>query len=136
MESINSSRHWLSTVAAAADLCMKPWKHSAIAKDLQAVQDFTDKKEFDLIFRIECRSLEGERHPKNDLEIEIFRSGKDLNLTLCLFDQPEQPILWHGRHSIWMDGSSGKRSQSPSGGANLEALARRIRSLIVKSEVI
>ena len=32
--------------------------------------------------RIECRCKRGERHPENDLDVEIYRSGSELNFIL------------------------------------------------------
>ena len=52
----------------------------------------------------------------------------DLSITLSWHLYPDRPILWHGKHSIWMDPVNGKRLQSPNGGEALEALARRLRS--------
>ncbi len=122
-------KNLLPLIAEAADLCLKPWKHAVIDQSL--VEDdigLSDSR--DLIFRIECRCAEGKRHAENDLELEIFRSGDDLNLTLSWFERSDLPILWQGQHCVWMDGESGIRCNKPDGGAAYEALARRLRALI------
>ena len=74
---------------------------------------------------------EGERHPENDLDLEIYSSGIDLNLILGWSNQPDLPILWQGQHSVWMDGNTGKRCKTPKDGTCLEALARRLRALLM-----
>jgi len=40
-------------------------------------------------------------------------------------------MLWHGRHPVWMDPSSGERCERPAAGIPLEALARRLRALLL-----
>lgn len=84
----------------------------------------------ELNVRIECRDGDGQRHPDRDLELEIYRSGDEINLMLCWWDQPERPMLWHGRHPVWMDGASGQRCSAPQDAAPLEALGRRLRALV------
>ncbi|WP_369818613.1 hypothetical protein [Synechococcus sp. MIT S9504] len=46
-------------------------------------------------------------------------------------NQTDRPLLWHGQHPVWMDGDTGKRCSAPNDGAPLEALARRLRALLV-----
>ena len=44
---------------------------------------YSREKEMDeLLIKIECRNLDGERCPENDIDIEIFNSGDQLNLIL------------------------------------------------------
>ena len=62
-------------VAAAADLCRRPLRHAVVAPE------WVDS--LDLCLRLEARSPEGERMPAEDLELEIYRSGAELNLTLA-----------------------------------------------------
>ena len=76
------------------------------------------------------RDVDGIRHPQHDLDLEIYRSGREINLMLSWSDQPERPMLWHGRHPVWMDGTSGQRTAAPEDAAPLEALGRRLRSLL------
>jgi len=38
-------------------------------------------------------------------------------------------MLWQGSHPVWMDGQ-GLRCERPPDGAQLEALARRLRALL------
>ena len=78
---------------------------------------------------IECRSSNGERHSEHDLELEIFRSGDEMNLMISWIESHDKPILWHGKHSIWMEGATGQPCKPPEGAAMLEALARRIKAL-------
>ena len=109
-------------IAAAADLCRKPLLHAVVSEESATIEDYCG--------RIECRDTHGIRLEDNDLELELYRSGADLNLTLSWFDQPARPILWHGQHPVWMNGETGERCSAPTDGAPLEALARRLRALL------
>lgn len=108
-------------VAAAADLCRKPLRHAVLPlSDQSAEQEF--------ILRLEARNLDGVRCAEEDLELEIYPSGKDLNLTLAWSNDPERPLLWHGSHPVWMEAGTGLRCERPQDGAPLESLARRLRA--------
>jgi hypothetical protein len=109
-------------VAAAADLCRRPLRHAVVAPEPGDSPD--------LCLRLEARSAEGERVPVDDLELEIYRSGDDLNLTLAWRLGEDRPLLWQGSHPVWMDGATGLRCSRPADGAPLEALARRLRALL------
>ena len=111
-------------VAAAADLCRKPLRHAVLPIGEEQRCD-------DCCLRLEARSTEGERSPQDDIELEIYRSGGDLNLTLTWCLDQDRPLLWQGSHPVWMDACSGKRCERPLDGAPLEALARRLRALLV-----
>ena len=115
----------LVLIAKAADVCLKPWSHAVIVIDPSAPAELDE-----LDVRIECRDGDGQRHPDRDLELEIYRSGDEINLMLSWWDQPERPMLWHGRHPVWMDGASGQRCSAPQDAALLEALGRRLRALV------
>lgn len=119
----------LVLIAKAADVCLKPFCHAVVLMDpsTPAVVD-------DLNVRIECRDTDGARHPERDIELEIYRSGEEVNLMLSWWDQPERPMLWHGRHPVWMDGESGQRCSAPQDAAPLESLGRRLRSLVQPGE--
>tara|TARA_B100000700_G_C14726149_1_gene706130 strand:- start:276 stop:674 length:399 start_codon:yes stop_codon:yes gene_type:complete len=116
-------------VAKCADLCIKPFKHSVVSKNIDYTEPFLVDKFIELILLIETRNQDGERLPEKDLDVEIYRSGSDLNITLTYDKYPESPILWQGKYSFWMDASSGKRCENSSNGQKLEALARRLRVL-------
>ncbi len=102
------------------------------------VEDLTssvlDDDSRDVVFRIECRNAEGDRYPERDLELEIFRSGREMNLILSWRNKAEYPLLWQGRHAVWMDSISGKRCSTPKQGLELESLARRLQALIVQRD--
>ena len=138
-------------VAAAADLCRKPLRHAVVERlavppaaagtnhtpppTVDPILPGPDQGELgatDRCFHLVVRSLQGERLPDEDLELEIYRSGTDLNLTLAWLALEEGPVLWHGSHPVWMDGISGQRCERPEGGAQLEALGRRLRALLVQ----
>ena len=123
------SKQYSELVASAADLCMKPWKHAVVYKNLNSDEVLSSEDPIDLTICIECRSIDGERNPKNDLELEIYRSGNDLNLTLSWSNQLDKPVLWQGHHSVWMDGDNGKRCKAPKEGDQMESLARRLLGL-------
>ncbi len=122
-------------VAKACDICLKPWRHFVFDDSNSVESSFlSNEKIIDFSLRVECRSQDGQRVPENDLEVEIYRSGGDLSITLSWLSFPDRPILWHGKHSIWMNSSNGLRSQVPNGGSSLEALARRLRSSFLYEE--
>ena len=115
----------IAEVAKAADLCMKPYVHSvSLANQLN---DFNDIE--DLIFKIQCRNIDGEREESMDIELEVYKSGKDLNMTLSWKSKIDRPILWQGKHCVWMDSSSGVQCEIPLYGKEFESLARRLRTI-------
>ena len=109
-------------VAAAADLCRRPLRHGVV---LESGND-----DLDCSLRLEVRSAQGERLEHEDLELEIYRSGATVHLTLAWRAEELQPMLWQGEHPVWMD-PQGRRSERPADGLPLEALARRLRALLV-----
>ena len=115
----------LVLIAKAADVCLKPWCHAVVPIDMEASAEVDE-----LNVRIECRDGDGQRHPDRDIELEIYRSGEEINLMLSWWDQPDRPMLWHGRHPVWMDGASGQRCAAPQDASPMEALGRRLRSLV------
>ena len=130
---------WFSLIASAADSCLKPWIHAVVlVDDLKVaeinelyIDELINKESVDVVLRIECRDVDGGRHPQNDIELEVFRSGTDLNLILSCINHLESPLLWQGRHSVWMDSNTGKRCLAPESGLKLESLARKLRALLV-----
>jgi hypothetical protein len=112
-------------VAAAADLCRKPLRHGVVSTTATGDHDQT--------LLLEVRNPQGERLPDQDLELELFRSGGEgndsLHLLLSWRDNDQKPTLWHGSHPVWMD-PHGMRCEPPCDGAQLEALARRLRALL------
>lgn len=120
-------------VAAAADLCRKPLRHAVLSPSLHTAGDEAGDEagdSLDLCLSLEARTPEGERVPEEDLELEIYRSGDALNLTLAWCHRDDEPLLWQGSHPVWMDGATGLRSSCPPHGEPLEALARRLRALL------
>jgi hypothetical protein len=128
-------------VAAAADLCRKPLRHAVLeaepgpegrlASGERTESESSWSESFDRCLLLQVRSPEGERLSEEDLELELYRSGDDLHLTLAWASFEERPMLWQGRHPVWMDGASGARCERPPEGLPLEALARRLRALLV-----
>ena len=95
---------------------------------------FSERRELERELREpECRDAEGQRCSQRDLELEVYRSGDDINLMLSWWEQPDRPMLWQGRHPVWMDGATGQRCSAPHDAAPIEALARRLRSLLQNS---
>ena len=135
-DSADPSVDLLVLIASAADVCRKPFRHAVVLLDnaneiSDAPRLLTDLLEsgHDLRLRIECRDPDGERCPDEDLELELYRSGQDLNLMLAWWNQPDRPLLWQGQHPVWMNADSGQRCSAPEDGAPLEALTRRLRAL-------
>ncbi|MBD2548064.1 hypothetical protein H6G65_00390 [Microcystis elabens FACHB-917] len=116
-------------VAAAADLCRRPLRHAVVNPE-PLTEAVGEELSLDLRLRLEARSPEGERLPVEDLDLEIYRSGEELNLTLAWREGEDRPLLWQGSHPVWMDGATGLRCSCPPHGAPLEALARRLRALL------
>ena len=116
-------------VAAAADLCRKPLRHGVVPLSEPAGGDGDP---LDVSLRLEARTAEGERLPEQDLELEIYPSGADLNLTLAWCQDEQRPMLWQGGHPVWMD-ADGSRCAPPADGAPVEALARRLRALLINA---
>ena len=116
-------------VAKSADLCFKPWLFSVL-KEPHGVSSVSQEEPLkELLLRLECRTKNGERVPSHDLEVEIYRSGKEMNITVAWLQFPERPMLWQGKYSLWMDGSSGMKCETPSNGESVEAFARKLRSI-------
>jgi hypothetical protein len=131
----------LQLVAAAADLCRKGLRHAVLEAEASsegglAAGDGRESEDcesdsLDRCLRLQVRNPEGVRLLEEDLELELYRSGDDLHLTLAWAAFEERPMLWQGRHPVWMDGASGARCERPEQGLPLEALARRLRALLV-----
>lgn len=120
-------------VAAAADLCLKPFRHAVLVQDNSPVP-LLGQDILDCCLTLQVRDGTGERCPEADLELEIYHSGNDLHLTLAWIAVEDRPILWQGSHPVWMDGDSGLRCERPENGEPLEALARRLRALLAGSQ--
>jgi hypothetical protein len=118
---------FLADIARAADLCLKPWRHAVRFKG-DAPSDADLCSDCELL--LEARDAQGVRVPERDLELEIYRSGDDLNLMLSSVSDETAPLLWHGSHPVWMQAASGERCERPSEGAPLEAFCRRLRALL------
>ena len=117
----------ITEIAKAADLCMKPFVHSVSLEN-----QFDDVKDFeDLSFKIQCRNIDGEREEAMDIELEVYKSGSEVNMTLSWDSLTDKPILWQGKHAVWMDSSSGVQCEAPSDGKQCESLARRLRTIFI-----
>ena len=126
MQSADDELDVTALIATAADVCLKPWRHAVVMDDSASENPLDD-----LSLRIECRDGDGVRLPERDLELEIFRSGAQINLTLCWSEDADRPLLWHGQHPVWMSALTGERCAAPEDGAGLESLGRRLRALLV-----
>ena len=127
-----SSEDFLQLVAVTADLCFKPFKHAVVNQSLSTNEGNQWDDQIELFIRIECRNIEGKRVTDLDLDLEIYRSGEELNLMIGWCNQLDQPILWQGQHSVWMDANTGKRCKVPKEGESLESFARRLRALFIE----
>tara|TARA_Y100001978_G_scaffold176632_1_gene169635 strand:+ start:166 stop:561 length:396 start_codon:yes stop_codon:yes gene_type:complete len=121
----DSTDDLIAEVAKAADLCLSPYVHSVCLEN----QSNDDNDLNDLIFKIQCRNIDGERKELMDIELEVYKSGNEVSLTLSWESLIDRPILWQGKHAIWMDSSSGVQCDPPSYGKILESLARRLRTV-------
>ena len=129
MHTPDSKESLIAEVAKAADLCLKPYAHSVFLEN--QLDDVNDLEE--LIFKIQCRNIDGEREETMDIELEVFKSGNEVNMTLSWKSLIDRPILWQGKHAVWMDSSSGVQCDIPSDGKLFESLARRLRTIFKTS---
>ena len=127
MHTPDSKDSLIAEVAKAADLCMKPYVHSVFLEN-QSNYDLDD-----LIFKIQCRNIDGDREESMDIELEVYKSGNDVNMTISWKSLIDRPILWQGKHAIWMDSSSGVQCETPSYGKPFESLARRLSTVFKAS---
>ena len=114
-------------IAKSADLTNKPFLHSVVRVDCKSE---VDKDDMDLILNILCRDQEGKRLEIYDIELEIFRSNKDLVIVLSKLNFPDEPILWCGVKTLWMNSINGKKCLPPKYSSRLENLANRIKGFI------
>ena len=119
----------ISEVAKAADLCLKPYVHSVSLENQLGDGNYLDE----LIFKIQRRNVNGEREDSMDIELEVYKSGNEVNMTISWKSLIDRPILWQGKHAIWMDSSSGVQCETPSYGKLFESLARKLRMIFKTS---
>ena len=86
-----------------------------------------------MIFKIQSRNIDGEREESMDIELEVYKSGNEVNMTISWKSLIDRPILWQGKHAVWMDSSSGVQCETPSYGKLFESLARRLRTVFKTS---
>ncbi len=129
MHTPNSTDYLIAEVAKAADLCIKPYVHSVSLEN-----QFDDGNVLDdLIFKIQRRNVDGEREELMDIELEVYKSGNEVNMTISWKSLIDRPILWQGKHAVWMDSSTGLQCDTPSYGMLFESLARRLRTVFKTS---
>lgn len=118
-------------VAAAADICRKPYRHAVRVVESPVVSDSSACASLDFCLQLEVRTADGQRLREQDLDLDVFQSGQDFNLTISWCVDQGRPLLWQGSHSVWMNGQTGERCSRPEEGIALESLARRLRSLLM-----
>ena len=123
----NPPKNIESLIAKSADLTNKPFVHSVVK--INGEYEFEDE-DIDLTVNILCRDKEGKRLEIYDLELELFKSNKELVLVISKLNFPDEPILWCGVKTLWMDSNNGKKCNSPKYSDRLENLANRIKSFI------
>ena len=123
----NSQENIEGLIAKSADLTNKPFLHSVVKINGKYEMGEEDN---DLTVNIFCRDKEGKRLEIYDLELELFKSNKELVLVISKLNFPDEPILWGGLKTLWMDSNNGKKCNSPKYSARLENLANRIKSFI------
>ncbi len=115
-----------SLIAKSADLTNKPFIHSVVKIN----GEYTIEEDIDLTVHILCRDKEGKRLEIYDLELELFKSNNELVLVISKLNFPDEPILWCGVKTFWMNSNNGKKCNSPKYSSRLENLANRIKSFI------
>ena len=114
-------------IAKSADLTNKPFLHSVVK--INGKYEMSEE-DIDLTVNILCRDKEGKRLEIYDLELELFNPNKELVLVISKLNFPNEPILWCGVKTLWMDSNNGKKCVSPKYSSRLENLANRIKSFI------
>ena len=97
-------------IAKSADLTNKPFLHSVVKINGEYERDNED---IDLTVNILCRDNEGKRLDIYDLELELFKSNSELVLVISKLNFPDEPILWSGVKTIWMNSNNGKKCSPP-----------------------
>ena len=123
----NPPKNIESLIAKSADLTNKPFVHSVVKINGEYE---IEEEDIDLTVNILCRDKEGKRLEIYDLELELFKSNKELVLVISKLNFPDEPILWCGVKTLWMDSNNGKKCNAPKYSARLENLANRIKSFI------
>ena len=123
----NPPKNIESLIAKSADLTNKPFVHSVV--NINGEYEIGEE-DIDLTVNILCRDKEGKRLEIYDLELELFKSNKEFVLVISKLNFPDEPILWCGVKTLWMDSINGKKCNSPKYSACLENLANRIKSFI------
>ena len=123
----NPPKNIESLIAKSADLTNKPFVHSVVK--INGEYEFEDE-DIDLTVNILCRDKEGKRLEIYDLELELFKSNKELVLVISKLNFPDEPILWCGVKTLWMNSNNGKKCNAPKYSNRLENLANRIKSFI------
>jgi len=122
----NPPKNIESLIAKSADLTNKPFLHSVVKIN----GEYEFEEDIDLMVNILCRDKEGKRLEIYDLELELFKSNKELVLVISKLNFPDEPILWCGVKTFWMNSNNGKKCNSPKYSDRLENLANRIKSFI------
>ena len=112
-------------IAKSADLTNKPFLHSVVKINGEYDQNNED---IDLTVNILCRDNIGKRFDIHDLELELFTSNRELVLVISKLIFPDEPILWCGSKTIWMNSNNGKKCSPPKYSSKLENLATRIKN--------
>ena len=128
----NPPKNIESLIAQSADLTNKPFVHSVVK--INGEYEF-EIEDIDLTVNILCRDKEGKRLEIYDLELELFKSDKELVLVISKLNFPDEPILWCGVKTLWMNSNNGKKCNPPNYSSKLENLANRARTYIEESGV-
>jgi len=122
----NPPKNIESLIAKSADLTNKPFVHSVVKINGECEIE----EDIDLTVNILCRDKEGKRLEIYDLELELFKSNKELVLVISKLNFPDEPILWCGDKTLWMNSNNGKKCNSPEYSTRFENLANRIKSFL------
>ena len=101
----NPPKNIESLIAKSADLTNKPFVHSVVKINGEYE---IEEEDIDLTVNILCRDKEGKRLEIYDLELELFKSNKELVLVISKLNFPDEPILWCGVKTLWMNSNNGK----------------------------
>jgi hypothetical protein len=121
--SAEATAELLTVICQAADLCRPGLSHAAVLQE---------QAEDGWCLRLECRDRDGRRLDREDLDLEIYGAAADPSIQITWSLDPQSPMLWQGRHALWMEPGQGQRCAAPPQAIPLEALARRLRARLVE----
>jgi hypothetical protein len=117
-----SASHWLLVqILPVVQRCLPALVYSGVVEE----------RDDEILLSLRARDLNGNWLPVWDLSIEVYPSGQNPSLLLERPKHPRFPMLWQGQQAVWMDPANGEKVNRPDQGEALEAIARKLRDLLL-----